>query len=103
MQTDFDGRFSYSEIVAVNFNAGNFSIFPNPSAEYAYLNFYSVSTEEININIFDLGGRSVLQLYKDVTEGDNLFQLPTHTFAKGIYHVVISRKDIRAVQKLIVR
>ncbi len=103
MQTDFDGRFSYSEIVAVNFKTGNFSIFPNPSAEYAYLNFYSVSTEEININIFDLSGRSVLQLYKDVTEGDNLFQLPTHTFAKGIYQVVISQKDIRAVQKLIVR
>lgn len=56
-QTDFNGTFSYSKIVSVNYTLSNdgISVFPNPT------------DGEININIKDLEGKEVLVVIRDIT------------------------------------
>jgi hypothetical protein len=56
-QTDFNGTYSYSKIVAVNYSLSDdgITIFPNPT------------DGELNINIKDLEGKEVLVVIRDIT------------------------------------
>jgi hypothetical protein len=69
-------------------------MYPNPANDF--LNFDSNSNENIDIQIFDILGKSVLRL-KNVRNSINISELKS-----GIYFVEITLDTKRTTKKLIV-
>jgi hypothetical protein len=97
-QTDYDGKFSYSKIVAVK-NDGNVAIeiYPNPNQGSFRI---SVNSENklYNIEITDLEGRLV---YKGSGNPDNQVT-EVSGLSKGIYVVRVLDGSIVTLRKLVV-
>ena len=105
-QTDFNGTFSYSKIVSVNYTLSDdgMSIFPNPTIG------------EININIKELEGKEVLVVIRDITgkecfskvilsqENQQLIAVDSeHQLAPGTYIVTASSSNKLYSKKIIVK
>ena len=105
-QTDFNGTFSYSKIVSVNYTLSDdgMSIFPNPTIG------------EININIKELEGKEVLVVIRDITgkecfskvilsqENQQLIAVDSeHQLAPGTYIVTASSSNKKKKKKIIVK
>jgi hypothetical protein len=59
-QTDFDGAFTTSEIIAVNYKKkiSQYSVFPNPATDKVYL--ISSNTEPSQVSVRDLNGKEII-------------------------------------------
>ena len=105
-QTDFNGTFSYSKIVAVNYSFSNdgMSVFPNPT------------DGEININMNDLEGKEVLVVIRDITgkecfskvilsqENQQLIAIDSEQkLAAGTYIITASSSNKLYSKKIIVK
>lgn len=105
-QTDFNGTFSYSKIVAVNysFSSDGMSIFPNPT------------DGELNINIKELEGKEVLVVIRDITgkecfskvilsqENQQLIAVDSEQkLASGTYIITASSSNKLYSKKIIVK
>ncbi len=93
-QTDFDGQFTYSEMVAVSIKNKNenFAVFPNPAGNNAEISFNSQMTDEAVLIIMDLTGRLVLNKKINMEKGMNSIKLDTGEFNNGIYFVTLANK-----------
>lgn len=80
-QTDFDGTYDYSNIIAVEFDAKiEASIYPNPTSEQ--LTLRAAIQDMVNIRVVNINGQVVLQQsqYIDNQLDLNLNELPTGTY-----------------------
>jgi hypothetical protein len=95
-QTDYDGTFTFSEIVPVKFNInGGFKIYPNPvNKEDANLSFYSEKKSKVTFNIYDLTGRNIVNKEIEANEGGNKVNLDFREFQKGVYFLTISLEGL---------
>ncbi|MDQ3191196.1 MAG: PKD domain-containing protein [Bacteroidota bacterium] len=91
-QTDFDGKFEYSELVAVTVknNKESFIVYPNPVANNAEISFNSHMTDNAVLNIMDATGRLVLSKKVSSQKGVNVVKLDTDNLTKGIYFVTLT-------------
>ncbi|NQX96534.1 MAG: T9SS type A sorting domain-containing protein [Flavobacteriales bacterium] len=91
-QTDFDGGYEYSDVIAVNIesNFGEIGIFPNPILNNSFLAFNSNLNGTAEIIVYDATGRKVIAKAYNVQEGNNKFNLPTAELSKGMYFLRIS-------------
>jgi len=83
-QTDFDGQYEYSRIIAVNLNKeSNVNIYPNPASD----KFYIITPDQLEyeITILDVHGRIVFH-------GFNSKVVSTLNFSAGLYIVRITCK-----------
>lgn len=99
-QTDFDGAFTYSEIVPVNVNPGELAvqIFPNPS-DGKFL---------VNVESGSIGADAGIKIYN--TLGEILFQSPvkerktmidvSRIIREGIYFILINTGKETVVRKI---
>jgi hypothetical protein len=94
-QVDFDGKYSFSSIAAVEVRKGNtaISFFPNPSMDI--ISFELIGSENEVIEIYNLQG--ILMKVELIENGD---QLDLSNFAKGMYFVKNKNGEIN--QKLII-
>lgn len=94
-QVDFDGKYSFSSIAAVEVRKGNtaISFFPNPSI--GIISFELIGSENEVIEIYNLQG--ILMKVELIENGD---QLDLSNFAKGMYFVKNKNGEIN--QKLII-
>ncbi len=105
-QTDFNGEYAYSGIVAVNNkNAVPFSVFPNPSNGESYLTVEpSLTEEEFQITVFNNFGQKIYA--KDVlpASGNTVIALNeiNKKLLRGIYLVNICSKGKIYSDKLFV-
>ncbi len=77
------------------------NIFPNPAKDFILIEFGSVESKDINIEIFDDIGRIVAS--KRVTSTNEPIEINISNFDKGIYFIKISSKEQRlTTRKLIV-
>lgn len=88
-QTDFDGKFSYSHIVALN-NTNqkdyDFKITPNPSETGIFALTGNMASDAVTeIEVFDITGRRV----SEIQTTENLTVLNLSPFGKGLYFVRI--------------
>jgi len=90
-QTDFNGKFVYTQPLAVyiNENTGNISVIPNPAKEDFNICFTAVTNDEAHVKIVDITGKtiyrtSVLPSGKTMNHKVNISD-----FAKGIYFVTV--------------
>ncbi len=92
-QTDFDGKFSYSQIVPVNINTGViFKIIPNPSdGKTLNLVFHSDSEELLMVECTSVVGKKVLMIDKFNNPKDVFLNLAELTrFTSGGYVVRVT-------------
>ncbi|HET6245610.1 MAG TPA: CUB domain-containing protein [Bacteroidia bacterium] len=90
-QTDFDGKFEYSDIVAVESTKDDeiFTVFPNPVANTANVSFHGYQTDEVVLNIMDATGRLVLTKKAISQKGMNTVKIDTSNLTRGIYFVTL--------------
>ena len=81
-QTDFDGKFEYSNIVAINFNrnGNNVVLFPNPTNDKFYI--LTSKDTDYKVEVLDATG-------KLIHKQDNLTEMSTQNFPDGLYFVRI--------------
>jgi hypothetical protein len=95
-QTDYDGTFTYSEVVPVKFNKhlSRYSVFPNPANDNAYI--VGDITGESQLIIRTTEGREIQQLTLDGTKQIN--QLNLSGLSSGLY--IIEIKSVVETQYL---
>ena len=97
-QTDFDGNYSYSTIVSVNFNSNDnivANIFPNPA--YNELTLSLNNNQTCTVSIYNMLGERVLQQQFN----DNVIHINIQDIAKGVYSISISNSGKTELLKFI--
>lgn len=95
-QTDFDGKYSYSQIRAVNFeqSAAEVVIYPNPTN-----NQITVQANELelsSIRIYNVLGQDVTNQCKQLSKSGNNVVLDLSNLSKGLYSI----KTLTATNKV---
>ncbi len=111
-QTDFDGRFDYSKIIAIKYDPfGNSSsndlevmIYPNPAkGNVIYVNVNTqIRYDDVEISIFDLAGK--LYYLETLEMPNNQFDIPIerNLLKRGLYILQLKdRSGIRTAQFII--
>lgn len=105
-QTDFDGSYTYSNIVAVSFTnepSTKFKLFPNPTnIDNINISLNTTAATEVMIVIHDVLGK---ELYSKVFIYDsNTLRLPSDFYLPaGLYSITASTKNEVITQKIIIR
>ena len=91
-QTDFDGQFTYSNIVVVkNERSADFilEIYPNPTHQYVYVkNNFSQNTNFV-IEIVDMLGKKVFEQHMYKTEGNSVDKIDVSLLHSGTYYLKV--------------
>ncbi len=89
---DVDGKFTYSNILAIKTGAATISLnlYPNPAGNIANLSFTSVVAGKYTVQITDLSGRIIRQQNEVSLAGMNKLTVDLHNFAAGTYTLTIT-------------
>ena len=83
-------------------NAFNLNVYPNPISTFASIEFEAYISSNADISVFDLTGRKVLSMTKNVQKGLNKIDLDLSSFNSSTYIVqVVVGSDVYS-QKIIV-
>lgn len=91
-QTDFNGSFSYSDLIAIEVNKkGELSIYPNPSVDFISISQSENTLLNADIKVFDAQGKIVLDetISSDITS----YKLDISNLRGGIYFVKINTQE----------
>ena len=91
-QTDFDGTTSSSNIITLVRQATAFeltSIIPVPASDYSDVSFVSTKEATINIILYDITGRLLLNQSIVATKGNNIYRLDLRAFPCGYLYCSI--------------
>ena len=109
-QTDFNGDFEYSEVIAVNADRlsgeGLISnVFPNPAGDYTSFTYNGggvSSSFPLNVRILDDFGHDVLNYNYTETKFGMPIMLNTQGLAGGVYQLVATQGDQTTTRKLVI-
>lgn len=97
---DADGKFAYTNIISVLFDNTNdleIMVYPNPSTSDFNVKLITGSTLPVNIKLFDMSGRLVMELKKEhPEEGIVISNIPY----AGIYTADIIQGDYHKIMKI---
>lgn len=100
--TDFDGKYEYSEVIAVTCGTdGNDFNFVNAydvDQSEIVVEFTGTENEDFTIMLYDASGRRALDFQGAAAEGMNKVRLPSGDLARGIYIINLSN-DIKNFSK----
>jgi hypothetical protein len=100
-QVDINGKFTYSNIIRLNFsNSITLQINPNPAHGTAYLNIGNAN-QVLSIQLYNLNG-GLLEQWQ-VTPGQTTLQIDVSALAKGLYTVKAVSTTGVVMQKLLVQ
>jgi phenylpyruvate tautomerase PptA (4-oxalocrotonate tautomerase family) len=107
-QTDFNGNYTYSQIVPVNYYFGDdgISIFPNPSNsdESITIDFTGLKDQTVLVVVRDIHGKEFYSKVNVVSENKQLVAVDLENrLAAGVYIVIASSSNKIYSQKLIVK
>jgi hypothetical protein len=97
-QTDFDGKFEYSEIESVSLQAtvllDGLKVYPNPSEDNViHVDFSSESKQEVTCVLHDAVGKEIATEVFEVAKGPNEFTLSYPSVATGMYILEIRSSE----------
>lgn len=106
-QFDLDGRFTYSDQIAINYEPGKElvqSVFPNPLGAGRELNvvMYMRETEQIEIKVHDLMGKQVFTERKSFGKGKHYHKIRHTVWPEGVYVVSISNGKQKEIRRIVV-
>ena len=84
-----NGSFTYSRIIAIKNNNGLVQLFPNPATSYTSMQLPAGLTGNVEIRIFETGGRQVGQSFVE-SAGNTVITLPLGKLLPGAYFICIS-------------
>lgn len=88
-QVDFDGRFTYSKVIDVEFGEDNSNplvqIYPNPTNNYLQVAYNNADAPKVFYQMFDATGRLVMENKLDILLGSGRFTLDVSRLAQGSY------------------
>lgn len=108
-QTDYNGQFTYSNLVAVEYkgdeNSFNFNAFPNPNnGEQCYVNLPDGLGKEIKITVYNINGTEAYS--NEIITSNEYSNVSTIDFAKklnpGIYFITITYDQETCKQRIII-
>jgi hypothetical protein len=108
-QTDFNGEFSYSNIVPVKYikkNNGKINLFPSPltAGTDLHIEFKDIIASELLVVLRDIKGREYYSKIVVNIEGGKLIGIPVDSSVpNGIYIVTASSENQLYSQKLIIK
>ena len=99
VQTDFDGKQSYSPILTVSIQqaSSSISIFPNPAADNVLITFPIAGKYEISL--FNSAGQ---RMGNPVLLNGDRFQLEISTLKAGIYFIHIATENSTETRKIVI-
>ncbi len=103
-QIDFDGQFEYSEVISAQLkgNSNTALFLPNPSDDGRTILDYQASSEgRLNLSVFDMTGKQLLQQSHAVSEGNNLFNLDFSRLGTGMFFIKMEQDANAIYEKLI--
>lgn len=103
VQNDYDGKTENSEVVVVEFSAeGKMTLYPNPvSTGLLHVNYPSISSEQIFIEVFDVTGKTLLSFTKQVDKGENLLSLPLTNLDVGLYYLRTTQSNESKIERFV--
>jgi len=105
-QTDFNGEYSYSTVIAIygDFDKNEINnIHPNPTSGNLNFDINLIQDTKINIEVYDFLGRIILTEIKNLKSGKSSENIVTENLEKGIYllKIKIENSDFEFVEKII--
>lgn len=107
-QTDFDGKFSYSNIQSVDFNSSPdfyLNVYPNPTtSDNINLQVVNAKDESIQVNLSDMLGKEVYSNSILITENNqNITLLNNENMIPGLCFITVTFKGTHIVNKLMIK
>jgi hypothetical protein len=101
-QTDTDGKYSYSQIRAVQNNLNGLVIFPNPAVDNHFqVEYTSEVSEQVDVLIYNNIGQLLYKSNFISQKGINTQEIHLLHAAKGLYHLHLKSESIGdVVQKI---
>ena len=103
-QTDFDGKFTYSEIRAITIKENSklkLSVYPNPASTDDIVNFtLSKQASNIDLSIYNINGAVV---YTENLKQTNNIKLRNNLLSKGVYLVIINADETRLYKRIVIK
>ena len=94
-----DASSNINEVDGINF----FKVFPNPANTMTNISLTTESVKEIEINILDMIGKKVMNVYNGETSmGANNYSVNTSSISKGVYFINIQSEGTLISKKLII-
>lgn len=87
-----------SEII----NENSVSIYPNPVQNNLNINLGLIKNSDVEINIKDVAGKTVLSKNNKLIKGDNTLNIETANLASGLYFVQISTEGFTSTKKIVI-
>ncbi len=103
-QTDFDGKFKYSSIVAVQINStdkGQVTISPNPAQNVLHVTGSFTQSDFMVWQVQDAAGKIVKQQTGEISGSQYELSIDISNLPKGIYYMVIKKGNDTAAKKFI--
>ncbi len=110
-QTDFDGKFSYSDVQTIKNKGGNdideeqiniTAISPNPFTDEFKIDYILKQKTEVEISMYSTKGELI---FKEITLADDGYNSYTYIDSKGLtsgyYFVTIAYKDQKVTKKIV--
>jgi hypothetical protein len=105
MQVDFDGSYTYSNIVKVSiFNAEPFAVtvFPNPFTDNLQMQLTTPENGVVQVIISDVAGKEIWKTTLNSLAGKNLFPIDNmNLFQGGIYFIKVSQGNNQSVSTIV--
>ncbi|NTW31773.1 MAG: hypothetical protein HGB12_03975 [Bacteroidetes bacterium] len=95
-QTDFDGIFTYSDVIHTNCSDVPFEIirsYPNPADDYINCDIISYVNTSLNISFIDALGRNVINAKANITKGKNHLLIDVSKLVPAAYYFSIKTSD----------
>ncbi len=105
-QTDTDGRTTYSEIIAVQYEQKSFEILalqPNPTSDFLKFKYNSDTTQILTLKIYSSDGREVFQENISSVKGEGTYASDIRQLPAGTYFLSISKPDERVAEAKFVK
>ncbi|MEO0895428.1 MAG: PA14 domain-containing protein [Bacteroidota bacterium] len=100
---DLDGSFVYSEIRQVDMNGNFLSVYPNPvpQGEMLQVKLDFEEARQVNVSIFDLAGREVINRQVEMSGSQMIEQISTRDWKRGTYIMVVKAAGVdRLIRKI---
>jgi len=106
-QTDFDGKYSYSDVVEVDCSSGTsfelISMISDANASEIIMTFIASEGDNYNFSMFDTKGQRILQKSEKAIAGTNEIHIKTNNLSQGIYLISLQNSEKYFGQKIFLK
>ena len=93
-QTDFDGKYDYSNIVSATLASGKngitiHNVYPNPATAQVTVDIVAADDMPVGVSFTDVLGREVLNTEWQLSAGYNNRKFDISSLANGVYHLTV--------------